>query len=106
MRVKLLLLFLLGLFLFNPVLGIEEKKVVRVAISNQNFSQFNHKNIKLSAQDIIRFMDLSQNAKSDDIAPNKIIEVIMFKFLITLIKKRQEIEKSNHTFLSMIKYKR
>ena len=47
MRIKLLLVLFLSLFFAFSALAIEEKKVVRVAISDQNFSRFNHKNVKI-----------------------------------------------------------
>ena len=77
MRIKLLLVLFLSLFFAFSALAIEEKKVVRVAISDQNFSRFNHKNVKISSKSPIKIIDLSQQNQSGEISENKVVEIIM-----------------------------
>lgn len=77
MKIKLLLVLFLGLFIgINPLVA-QEKQVVRVAISNQNFSKFEHQSIKISSSDYIKIIDMSQRNQIEPIEANKIIEVQM-----------------------------
>ena len=77
MRIKFLLVLFLSLFLVGNIAKAQEKTVVRVAISNQNFSNFNHQNVKLSSSGLIKIIDMSQNIEIESIKPNKIVEITM-----------------------------
>ena len=77
MKIKLLLVLFFSLFLINYAQAAQEKKIVRVAISNQNFSNYNHQNIKLSANGAIKLIDMSQALQIDTISPYKTIEFIL-----------------------------
>ena len=46
-----ILVFIFFLMFFAPVFGQEEKNVIRVGISNQSFSTFEHKSVKFVSVD-------------------------------------------------------
>ena len=77
MKIKLLLAVLLSLFFIGGVALSQEKQVVRVAISNQNFSSYDYQNIKISSSDFVKIVDMSQEIQTNLIEPLKIIEVVM-----------------------------
>ena len=78
MRFKLFILLFLGLF-FNFISSANafsngEKQTVRVAISNQNFSTYEHQNAKISSDEDITIIDISQENTSSKI--NTVLEAI------------------------------
>lgn len=75
MKIKVLLVLFLSLFLVNNLAFCQEKQVIRVGISNQNFSSYEHKNVKISSADTIKIVDLSQVISINPIEANKTIEV-------------------------------
>ena len=77
MKIKLLLVVFLSLFFITRIEANEEKRVVRVGISNQNFSTYEHTNTKLSSNDFVKIIDLSNNSIIEPIEPLKTIEVMM-----------------------------
>ena len=80
MKIKLILISLLSLFLLNPIFANEEKKVIRVALSNQSFSAYEHDSVRLSSDNMISIIDLSKNGSDSQIYvadSNRILEVIM-----------------------------
>ena len=77
MKIKLLLVLFLSLFIFNPAFSKEEKKVVRVAISNQNFSNYVFTTTKISSDGLIKILDLAKNTQLDAIQPNKTVEIVI-----------------------------
>ena len=80
-NIKILLVLLLSLLVFNTILNsadaLEEKKTIRVGISNQNFSSREHEKIKISSQDIIKIIDLVQNTRFDDVKAGDEVEIVM-----------------------------
>jgi len=84
MKIKLLLVLFLSLFFIGLVNAAEEKKVVRVAISNQNFSSYDHNNVKISSNSPIKIIDMLQNSQLQPIEENKIIEVIIQNELLNV----------------------
>ena len=74
---KLLLVLFLSLFLVNQAFSSEEKKVIKVAISNQNFSNYDYKNIKLSSDMPIKIISISQNVAIEPIEENSVIDVVL-----------------------------
>lgn len=84
MRFKLFILLFLGLF-FNFISSANafsngEKQTVRVAISNQNFSTYEHQNAKISSDEDITIIDISQentSSKINTVPKNSIVEVMM-----------------------------
>jgi len=78
MKIKNLLVLLLSLFILGSLCyGFEEKRTIRVGISNQSFSSWEFQKVKLSSQNIIKIVDMSQNTPIDEIPANSNIEVIM-----------------------------
>ena len=82
---KGLIILLITTFLFMNAYAQMEKSTVRVGISNQSFSQFDYQNIKLSSQNIIKVVDMSQNTSIQDIEANKIVEIQMIDGLYTIL---------------------
>lgn len=80
-NIKILLVLLLSLLVFNTISNsanaLEEKKTIRVGISNQNFSSREHEKIKISSQDIIKIIDLVQNTRFDDVKAGDEVEIVM-----------------------------
>ncbi len=74
---KRILFLLLSLLLVNPVMALSERSVIRVAISNQNFSNFEHYEVKLSSLGIIKVIDMSKNSQLETIPQNSIVRVYM-----------------------------
>ena len=100
MKIKLLLVLFLSLFIVGSVNAAQEKKVVRVAISNQNFSKYDYQNIKLSSSDYIKIVDMSQSLEIDTIEPQKIIEVVMENSLYNIyVDNKLKYEKLNGPLL-------
>ena len=100
MKIKLLLVVFLSLFLIGQVEAIEEKRVVRVGISNQNFSSYEHNNVKLNSNDFIKIIDLSKNATIEPIAPLKTLEGMMDNSLFNIyIDNELKYEKLNGPLL-------
>ncbi|MBR5304301.1 MAG: SpoIID/LytB domain-containing protein [Candidatus Gastranaerophilales bacterium] len=84
MKLKLLLVLFLGLFIIQKPILAQEKQVVRVAISNQNFSTYEHQSVKLSSDDFIKIIDMSQKNQIDPVDANKIIEIRMENSLFNI----------------------
>lgn len=84
MRIKLLLVLFLSLLFFTSAIAQEEKTTVRVAISNQNFSNYNHETIKISSQDEIKIIDMAQNSPMEIIPKGKIVEISMWENLFNI----------------------
>ena len=82
---KGLIILLITTFLFMNAYAQMEKSTVRVGISNQSFSQFDYQNIKLSSQNIIKLVDMSQNTSIQDIEANNIVEIQMIDGLYTIL---------------------
>ncbi len=100
MKIKLLLVLFLSLFFIGRVNAIDEKKVVRVGISNQNFSTWEHINAKFSSNDFIKIIDMSQTAQIEPIEPLKTIEVMMDDSLFNIyIDNELKYEKLNGPLL-------
>ena len=76
MKLRILLVFLLGIFLSFEAFA-NEKDVIRVGISNQTFSSWEYQNVKLSSEDVIKIIDMSKNEYLKDVQPNQIIEVVI-----------------------------
>lgn len=78
-NIKALLVLFLSLLIFNMVFGIanatEEKKIIRVGISNQNFATRDHQRIKISSQNIIKIIDMGENTQIDDSTAGSVIEI-------------------------------
>ncbi len=75
MKIKLLLVLFLSLLSLNFSLAAEEKRVVRVAISNQNFSNYDFNCVKISSIDAIKIIDMSKKFQFDPIEKGKIVEI-------------------------------
>ena len=84
MKIKLLLVLFLSLFFIGLVNAAEEKKVVRVAISNQNFSTYDHSSIKISSVSPIKIIDMLQNSQLEPIEENKIIKITIQNELLNV----------------------
>ena len=82
---KGLIILLITTFLFMNAHAQMEKSTVRVGISNQSFSQFDYQNIKLSSQNTIKVVDMSQNTSIQDIEANKIVEIQMIDGLYAIL---------------------
>ena len=90
MKIKLLLVLFLSLFFIGSINASEENKVIRVAISNQNFSSYDHQNIKISSSNLIKIIDISQSSQIEPIEANSIIEVIFNNGLYNILINGQE----------------
>ena len=80
MKFKLLLILFLSLFVLSPVFSSEEKKVIRVALTNQNFSAWEHDSVRLSSDNMISIIDLSKSGSDSQIYTadsGRILEIIM-----------------------------
>lgn len=100
MKIKLLLVVFLSLFFITRIEANEEKRVVRVGISNQNFSTYEHTNTKLSSNDFVKIIDLSNNSIIEPIEPLKTIEVMMDNSLFNIyIDNELKYEKLNGPLL-------
>lgn len=84
MKIKLLLVLFLGLFFINNSLFAQEKQVIRVGISNQNFSTYDHQSVKISSTDFVKIVDMSQKTQIESVEANKIIEVQMNNSLFNI----------------------
>lgn len=77
-NIKILLVLFLSLLVFNLLSDVanaaQEKKIVRVGISTQNFSSRDHQRIKISSQNIIKIIDMIENTQIDDIKAGDIVE--------------------------------
>ena len=69
-----ILVFIFFLMFFTPVFAQEEKNVIRVGISNQSFSTFEHKSAKFVSVDGMSIVDMVSSAKAD-IKPNEVVSV-------------------------------
>ena len=85
MKKGIITLLAITMFLFGTAFAQMEKNTVRVGISNQSFSQFDYQNIKLSSQNIIKVVDMSQNTQINDIEAGKIVEIQMINSLYTIL---------------------
>ena len=96
MKKGLIILLITITFLAQNVFAQMEKSTVRVGISNQSFSQYEYEKIKLSSQNIIKVVDMSQNNKIDDIQAGKIVEVQIINGLYSIFvdgeKKYENLE--------------
>ena len=75
MRIKLFLLLVLCFLITCFNVSAEEKKVIRVGISNQNFSDYNHQNVKISSSDAVKILDMSRSQELETIEPYETIEI-------------------------------
>lgn len=90
MRIKVLIF--LGLFLFLGTLFAfradaetnGEKKVIRVGISNQNFSTYLHSDVRFMSDDYIVITDMTNATKFQQFGKNKIVEVTMTNGLFNI----------------------
>ena len=100
MKIKLLLVLFLSLFIFGSSVLAQEKQVVRVGISNQNFSTYDYQNIKISSSDEIKIVDMSQTIQIEPMTANKIIEVQMVDSLFNIyVNNELKYEKLNGPLL-------
>lgn len=76
MKIRLLLVLFLSLFFIGLSNATEEKKVIRVAISNQNFSNYIHQKIKISSSNQIKMLDMSNSSKAEVYPANSKIEIV------------------------------
>lgn len=84
MKIKVLLVLFLSLFIFGNFVLAQEKQVIRVGISNQNFSTYEHQSVKISSSDYIKIVDMSQKNQFGPVEPYKIIEVKMENSLFNI----------------------
>lgn len=80
MRIKVLFILLLSLLFANITQANNEKTTVRVGISNQAFSSWDYRNIKLTSSDVVKIIamkDANAQEQPENIEPNKIIEVVL-----------------------------
>ena len=75
MRIKLLLVLFLSILFLNPIHALDNKDVIRVGISNQSFSSYEHQSVKLSSINMIKIVDMSSMSAIEPIEANKIVEV-------------------------------
>ncbi len=75
MKIKVLLGLFLSLLLCNIALADEEKKVIRVGISNQSFSNWEYKSADFISENIIKIIDMSQNTSIDEVKANTVITI-------------------------------
>lgn len=84
MKIKLLLVLVLSLFLISGEVFANEKQVVRVAISNQSFSNYEHQNVKISSIDTMKIVDMSQAIQIEPVEEGKIVEIQMIDSLFNI----------------------
>lgn len=75
MRIKLLLVLFLSILFLNPIHALDNKDVIRVGISNQSFSSYEHQSVKLSSINMIKIVDMSSMGAIEPIEANKVVEV-------------------------------
>ena len=75
MKIKVLLCLFISLLFINIAVADDEKKVVRVGISNQNFSNWEYKSADFISENIIKIVDMSQNTSIDEVKANTQINV-------------------------------
>ena len=75
MRIKVLLGLFLSILLFNIAMANDEKTVVRVGISNQNFSNWEHKSADFISENIIKIIDMSQNSPIEEVKANTPVNI-------------------------------
>ncbi|MBQ7287559.1 MAG: SpoIID/LytB domain-containing protein, partial [Candidatus Gastranaerophilales bacterium] len=79
---KTVLTLFLSLFLFSPALCNDEKTVIRVGLSNQNYSSYQYQNIKLTSDNNISLIDMGKissesGSQTANFEANSIIEVVL-----------------------------
>ena len=77
MKLKIYIVLLLSLFLYCNCFAFEEKKVIRVGISNQNFSSQVFKNATFISNAEIRIIDMAQNVSIANVEANKQLNVAL-----------------------------
>lgn len=75
MKLRILLLFILSLCLINPTYSLEEKKNIRVGISDTSFSTWNHQSTQITSDNQIIIVDMSSNTKFAPIEALKTLEI-------------------------------
>jgi len=76
MKNRVLLGLILAIFLFNTAFADDEKKVLRVGISNQNFSSWEYKSADFISENIIKIIDMSQNVQIEEIKANTPLSIL------------------------------
>jgi len=100
MKIKLLLVLFLSLIFFSFEALAQEKQVVRVAISNQNFSSYDYQNVKISSSDDLKIIDMSQAMQIEPVEAKKVVEVQMIDSLFNIyIDNELKYEKLNGPLL-------
>ena len=72
--IKILVLLLI-IYSANPTYALGEKSTIRVAISNQTFSNFEYKTISLVADDAMKVIDMSASASIEEIKPQTTLKI-------------------------------
>ena len=75
MKIKVLLGLFLSLLLCNIAMADDEKKVIRVGISNQSFSNWEYKSADFISENIIKIIDMSQNTSIDEVKANTTVTI-------------------------------
>lgn len=73
-----ILLFIVSLLFFTPVFAQDEKTTIRVGISNQNFSSYEHGSAQFISDDAISIVDMVSSTKAE-IKPNETVCVELSK---------------------------
>lgn len=84
MKNKLLLVLILSLMFITSCVFAQEKQVIRVAISNQNFSSYDYQNIKLSSSGEIKIINMAKAIQIEPVEAKKIIEIQMIDSLFNI----------------------
>jgi len=85
MKIKLLILLFFSLFIINPINAQDEKKVIRVGISNQNFSNWEFTSTNLISENMIKIIDMSSNNPLEPIEANKRVGIVFNNGLYNII---------------------
>lgn len=96
MKIKLILILLLGMFAISSVYSEEEKKVVRVGISDQLFSNYVHQSVMVSSDDVISIMNISENGLNSQVytsQPNETINILFANNMFNIQENNRLIAK-------------
>lgn len=79
MKIKLFLILIMGLLTFSLAGAQEEKKVIRVGISNQSFSNYSHYSAKVMSDTPISIIDMSEsttNSQISNVQAGDLVEIL------------------------------
>ena len=87
MKIKLFLILIMGLLTFSLAVAQEEKKVIRVGISNQSFSNYSHYSAKVMSDSTVSIIDMSESNSDSQVSTvqaGSVIEILFANGLFNI----------------------